>query len=407
MNNDRLNLPSTYYSPKWVRIISIISVLVIIVLIGSIKAFQILGHIKEGKKKGPPPTTVSTQVTHSEDWELSVSAVTSLTATEGAILATEVSGTIANIHSYNSPEIEKGALLIELDSQVEEAELASSEARVWEAKKALDRATFLAPRQASSKSELDQAEATYRARKAEALSLQAKIERKKIRAPFSGIAGIRLVNVGEYVSQGTPIIPLYKTDPLFSDFSIPQDKSDLIKVGQKAYLSFKNQSFESAFSANSKKDQIDENIIKKDIIGSVIEINPQIDPSSRMLSVRAQFSNSKKVLRPGMFATISVSTGQSINVIPLPETAILYAPYGNSVFVVEDVTQEAPISGIIRQKFVKLGERRGDLISVVSGLKVGERVVNAGTFRLRPDMKVFIDDSIQPSTNISPNLPNT
>ena len=223
-------------SQKRFKIITIFCFILLLVILGGTKGYQVFNHIQEGKKKGPPPTTVSTKIVESSIWERSISSVASLVASEGAILSSEVSGVISKIHQFPTSSVEKGDLLIELDTQVEDAELLASQARAWEAKKSLDRASFLAPRQASSRSELDQAEATYKAREAEVEAVKAKISRKRIRAPFSGKIGIRLVNEGEYVSQGTPLLPLYKIDELFADFSIPQDKSGYIKLGQNIKL---------------------------------------------------------------------------------------------------------------------------------------------------------------------------
>ena len=379
---------STTRSRRTVKL-GIIGLIVAIVVILSItKLFQILGHIEEGKKKGPPPTTVSTLIAHSAVWQPTLSLVASLSAAEGAMLSAETAGVVSAIHVQDGALVESGTLLLELDTTVERAELAAADARTWEAKKALDRAAFLAPRQASSRSELDQAEATFRARNAEAASIQAKLARKQIRAPFRGRLGIRQINLGAYVSPGTPVIPLYQLDTVYGNFAIPQDRIGAVSIGQKVTMTLGTGEPITA-------------------IGTITAVDPQIDPDSRLLSVRATFPNNDHRLRPGMFGTVSVPLGQEGKVFPVPETAIAFAPYGNSVFVIKGEAQGSPLSAELEQRFITIGERRGDLIAVIAGLAEGERIVSAGTFRLRSGMTVYIDDSLQPSSSENPNPPRS
>lgn len=379
-------------SPKTTRLftkLSLIGLLVsLLIILAVTKVVQIMGHIEEGKKKGPPPTTVSTLIVHATSWQPNLSLVTSLSAAEGAMLSAETAGVIASIPAEDGALVEAGTLLLELDTTVERAELTAAEARTWEAKKALDRASFLAPRQASSRSELDQAEATFRARKAEAAAIEAKIARKQIRAPFRGRLGIRQVNMGAYVSPGTPIIPLYQLDTVFADFSVPQDKVGAISVGQPVSMTLGTNG--RAVTA-----------------GTISAIDPQVDPASRLLSVRATFPNADHRLRPGMFGTVLVPLGDPTPVFPVPETAIAFAPYGNSVFVLKEEPKGSPPASSLEQRFITLGERRGDVIAVTAGLSEGERIVSAGTFRLRSGMSVYIDDSLQPSSNEQPTPPRS
>lgn len=375
-------------SPRIVKVGAGALALVVLAILAITKVMQVIGHIEEGKKKGPPPTTVSTLVAQSAEWTPSLSLVGSLSAVEGAMLSAETAGIVARIHVDKPGIVEAGTLLVELDTTVEQAELAAAEARTWEAKKTLDRAAFLAPRQASSRSELDQAEATFRARKAEAAAIEAKIARKQIRSPFRGQLGIRQVNLGAYVSPGTPIIPLYQLDTIHADFAVPQDRVADIKIGQSVSLTTTERP-------------------ETPISGSITAIDPQIDPTSRLLSVRATFANGDQRLRPGMFATVQITLGANIPVIPVPEPAIAFAPYGNSIYVLKGEPTGTPPSAELEQRFVTLGERRGDLIAVLSGLKPGDRFVSAGTFRLRPGMGVNIDDSIQPGVEQKPQPPRT
>jgi membrane fusion protein (multidrug efflux system) len=322
------------------------------------------------------------------------------------MLSTETAGVVAKVISDGDLgseralpiTIEAGTLLLELDATVERAELAAAEARSWEAKKALDRAAFLAPRQASSRSELDQAEATFRARSAEAHAIEARIARKQIRAPFRGQLGIRQVNVGSYVSPGTPIIPLYQLDTMHADFAVPQDQVSHVFLGQSVTITVAGAESSSTEPSPTK------------VKGTITSIDPQVDPDSRLLSVRATIANPDFRLRPGMFGTATIPLGKPVPVIPVPEPAIAFAPYGNSVFVIKTAptpSTSTAQSAEIEQRFVTLGERRGDLIAVLSGLEPGDRFVSAGTFRLRSGMTVFIDNTLQPSAETNPKPPQT
>lgn len=388
MTDTSLHPAASIPSPRTVKIGAGALAFVILAVLAVTKVMQVIGHIEEGKKKGPPPTTVSTLVAQSAEWAPSLSLVASLSAVDGAMLSAETAGIVSQVHTDKPGIVETGTLLVELDTTVEKAELAAAEARTWEAKKTFDRAAFLAPRQASSRSELDQAEATFRARKAEAAAIEAKIARKQIRAPFRGELGIRQVNLGAYVSPGTPIIPLYQLDTVHADFAIPQDRLADVRIGQPVSLSVSER-------------------VGTPIPGTISAIDPQIDPNSRLLSVRATFANGDQRLRPGMFGTVQIPLGAKIPVVPVPEPAIAFAPYGNSVFVLKGEPSGTPPSAELEQRFVALGERRGDLIAVLSGLKPGDRFVSAGTFRLRPGMTILIDDSLQPGVDTNPKPPNT
>ena len=379
---------SSIRSRRTVKLAIIGLVVAIFVILSVTKVFQILGHIEEGKKKGPPPTTVSTFIANAATWQPTLSLVATLSAAEGAMLSAETAGVVSAIHVEDGALVESGTLLLELDTTVERAKLAAAEARTWEAKKTLDRAAFLAPRQASSRSELDQAEAIFRARNAEAAAIKANLARKQIRAPFRGKLGIRQINIGAYVSPGTPIIPLYQLDTVYGNFAVPQDRIGAVSIGQKVTMTLGTNEPITA-------------------IGTITAIDPQIDPNSRLLSVRATFPNSDHRLRPGMFGAITVPLGQEGKVFPVPETAIAFAPYGNSVFVIKGEPQGTPLSAELEQRFITLGERRGDLIAVIAGLAEGERVVSAGTFRLRSGMTVYIDDSLKASSSLNPNPPRS
>jgi membrane fusion protein (multidrug efflux system) len=350
----------------------------VIAVLGFAKFRLVSRHIEEGKKKGPPPTTVSTVTVAQEDWQKSLHAFGSLRAERGTTLSTQEAGIVTAILVEPGAEVKEGTILASLDTTVEQAELAAAEARSWEAKKALDRANFLAPRNASSRSELDQAEAASRSSEATAGALKARIQRKILRAPFTGKTGIKLVEIGSYVSPGTPILPLYQIDSLLVDFSLPQQSIGNVQVGQSMELTV---------------DGIGT------FPGAVTAVDPQVDISTRNFLIQASLNNEKRKLHPGMFGMIELHTGQKTAVFPIPQSAISYAPYGDSVYVVqESATEGAPTYTVI-QRFVQVGESRGEQVGVVSGLKAGDRVVSSGAFRLRPGLPILVDDSRQPGND--------
>jgi membrane fusion protein, multidrug efflux system len=337
-------------------------------------------------KTGPmmPPETVTTTKSRSETWERTIKLVGSILPSQGVTLSAEDAGKVVKLNFESGVEVQKGDVLIELDSAVEEARLKGAQARLESARKNYQRLQNLKATNAVSLDALDKAESDFRAAEAEGLSLQAVIARRKIVAPFTGRTGIRMVNVGEYVQAGEAIVPLHYLKEVFVNLNVPQQTSGLIGLGQEVNLSV------DAFPGETFK-------------GKVTAINPQLDPETRTLEVQATISNEKERLRPGMFATVNLILPEKDNVVVIPATSISYAPYGDTVYVVEaGKGPDGNPAQLAKQKVVKPGERRGDLVAIKEGLQPDEEVVTSGVFKLRNGSAVAINNNFSPGTELNP-----
>lgn len=367
----------------------VIGILVAVVLFLAVyKFFAIYNAIQQSKKFAPPPASVTTLVSQETEWKRTVTAVGSVMATQGVVLSSEVAGKVAKVNFESGAKLEKGAVLVELDSSVEEANLRAAEAVLTQAQKALERARTLRSQNANSQADLDAAVANQRAAEATVDSLRAGISRMKIVAPFSGTSGIRAVNVGQYVSPGTPIVPLFSMNPVYLNFSLPQQAISQIRVGSPVRLTV------DAFPSEN-------------FSGAVTTINPQVDPVTRNVDAQATIPNTDERLRPGMFSRAFVELAESERVVAVPASAVSYAPYGDSVYVVEHSTNEAGQQlTTVRQQIVKLGSRQGELVAV-TGVKPGEEVVTSGVFKLRPGALIFINNEVQPGASAEPKPADT
>jgi membrane fusion protein (multidrug efflux system) len=353
---------------------------VFVVFLGGYKFITIYNAIQEGKSFTPPPEAVTSTVAVQTTWRKTISAVGTLVATQGVVLSAEVAGKVARTNFDAGARVQAGAVLVELDTSVEEANLRASQALLVQAQRALERARSLRAKNANSQADLDAATANERVAAANVESLRAGIARMKVTAPFSGVAGIRAVNVGQYLSPGTAVVPLFAMDPIYINFNVPQRSLGELRVsGQVAVIV---DAFPQPF------------------IGSITTINPQIDPTTRNVEVQATIPNPSEQLRPGMFARVTADLDQEEQIVAVPVSAIQFAPFGDSVFVVTRSAGEP--QGIVRQQIVKLGARRGDLVAV-SGVSAGEEIVTSGTFKLRPGAGVLINNQVQPSASIQPN----
>jgi membrane fusion protein, multidrug efflux system len=272
--------------------------------------------------------------------------------------------------------------LVRLDTSSEEAQLRAIEAQAELARINADRARTLQADKTLSQADLDQAEATLKQNQANADNIRATITKKTIRAPFAGKLGIRLVNLGENLDLGKPIVSLQALSPVYADFSLPQQELARLKTGMRVNLvsdTYPDKKFEGTLSA----------------------INPDLDLASRSVRVQATFENREQLLRPGMFARVEVLLPEEQSVIVIPATSILSAPYGDSVYVIEPATNSAG-GLVVRQQFVRVGRVRGDFINVETGLKPGERVVSAGQFKLRNGMAVTENNDLVPKSSSTP-----
>jgi membrane fusion protein, multidrug efflux system len=346
----------------------------------AIKALQIGKMIAFGKTFVPPPETISSAVAHEEKWQDTLTAIGSIDPQNGVTLAPEVAGTVVEIAVADGTAVAKGDLLLRLDTSSEEAQLRSAEAQTELARLNAERTRSLRAGNTVSQSELDQAEATLKQNAANADVTRAAIEKKTIRAPFAGRLGIWRVNVGASLDARTPIVSLQSLTPVYADFSLPQQALSQLKTDLPVQVTcdaYPGQEFD----------------------GTLTAINPDLDVTTRSVALRATFENTDQLLRPGMFVRAAVTLPQEQPVLAIPATAILSAPYGDSVFVIEETNSTL----VVRQQFVRTGRSNGDFVSVLDGLKAGDRVVSSGLFKLRNGSPVSVNDDITPKPVKNPN----
>jgi membrane fusion protein (multidrug efflux system) len=373
------------------KIVSVvIGVLLIFLFLGGMKFLQIRKIIAAGASAGPPPEAVTSAVVREETWPSTLAAIGSVSAVQGVIVSAEVSGTVKSIAFESGGTVDKGDLLVQIDASVEEAQLRSAEANAQLTRLDVDRARDLQKRNVIAKSEMDTAEAKFAQGTAEVENLKSVIAKKTIRAPFAGRLGIREINVGQVVNAGQHIVPLQALNPVFVDFSLPQQRLPDIAVGMVINV-----------TTDAAPD--------RQFSGKLTALNSSLDTATRSVGVQATLENADEVLKPGMFAKVEVVLPQKNPVLIIPATAVSYAPYGDSVFVIESKHDEksGKESPAIRQQFIRLGETRGDFVAVTSGLKAGETVASTGIFKLRNGMAVQVNNELAPNPQIAPKPADT
>ena len=350
---------------KRIVVLLVLSVLVFGGLAGA-KYRQILG-LKERYSKPPPPTRVAAVLAEEKTWARSLFAVGSLAAVQDVNVMAEVPGQIAAIHFESGKEVAAGDVLITLDASVDEAELAGLEATRRLTALQLERAEKLQRDRTVSRAQYDEAAARHAEADARVKAKQAYLAKKLIRAPISGTLGIRRIDIGDYLAPGSQVVMLQQLDPMFVDFRIPERFVDRVAKGQRITLKVQSQG-ERAFE------------------GHVTAVDPAVDAATRMVKVRAKLPNPGHLLKPGMFADVHVDEASSDQRVVVPETAVTYSPYGNSVFVIESKDGGLRIT----RRQVKTGETRQGRVAVLEGLAAGEQVVAVGQNKLRNDMAVEI-----------------
>jgi len=368
----------------------------IIAFVGFIAVVAGLGFVKVAQLKEmssvshvPPATAVTTTEAAAVAWHPVLKVIGTLAPVQGVTVSADAEGTVVRIPAESGTAVKAGDPMVELDTTVEVAQLNAAEARAELARVSNDRAKDLWGNKSVSKSEVDSADATYKQALADVAALQALIDKKLVRAPFDGRVGIRQVNVGQYISKGRALMPLQKLDPIYVNFNVPQRQYSQLSIGQK--ISIKIDAFPEQVFA-----------------GTVSAIDSEVDASTRNIAVQATLNNPKELLRAGMFAQVEVELPAGPAVIVLPETAVAYAAYGNSVFIVEKMKDAAGNEFLgVRQQPVKLGDTHGDLVSIEEGVKPGEQVVTSGVFRLRNAARVQVNNTAQPSANSAPTPANT
>ena len=359
---------------------------VLAVLVG-VKGAQIASLIAVGEAfaaAGPPPEAVGTAVAKNQQWESKLVAVGSAVSAKGVALSAETAGKIVSLRFDSGQRVKQGQVLLELDSSVERAQLASLGARRDYAQTSLKRSRKLARVGAIPESELDADDSTYRSLTADMNALKEQISRKVVRAPFDGKLGIRQVNVGQYLVPGTPIADLESTDSVFVDFTLPQREVQQLQLDMPVRV------LASGGGGAVAR-------------GRISAIDPTIDPATRSVKVRATLDDAE--LLPGEFVNVEVVLPERPRVVAVPVTAVVRAAYGDSVFIVEP--QEGGSGKLVaRQQFVRLGGMRGDYVAVLEGLAAGQRVVVSGAFKLRNNAPVTIDNSVKPKAELDPRPPN-
>jgi membrane fusion protein (multidrug efflux system) len=379
----------------------ILMLVVTAALIGGL-GFTKFRQIQEGMAQAaafqPPPEAVTTIVAKREKWPETLNAIGTAAAVQGVIVSADLPGIVERIDFQSGDAVTKGDILVQLDTKQEQAQLAQQQARVAAVDAAGELASLnferlhgLVNEGAITRAEYDRAVAEQKQTAAERKQIDAQIEeiratiaRKTIRAPFSGILGIRQVNLGQYLSPGNPVVPLQSLDPIYVNFSVPQQDAERVPVGRSVRVT-----------------TTDARI--PEFTGKVTAVNSVVDEATRNIQIQATLSNPHNKLRPGMFVQTEVVLGASRPVVPVPASAISYAPYGDSVFVIEDLKdpQGQTYRGV-RQQFVKLGPSRGDQISIISGLHPGEEIASSGVFKLRNGASILVDNKAKPSNSPTP-----
>ncbi|MFN8392029.1 MAG: efflux RND transporter periplasmic adaptor subunit [Bdellovibrionota bacterium] len=379
----------TQTSSRIPRIIAqvVITSLVMVAIIagfGLAKYFQIAKAIAQNANFKMPPESVTADTAREETWAKTLSSVGSLSPFQGVTLAAEEAGKIERINFESGATVKQGDVLIELDTSVEEANLESAKAKEAWTRTSYERAKTLRPQNVISQDAFDNARSQYEQALGEVRSSAARIERRKTVAPFSGQTGIRLANVGQHVEAGTPLVPLQSLEQLYLNFSLPQQTVGSLAKGQQVTFTV------DAFGNREFK-------------GTINAIDPQIDERTRTIRLQAIVPNDNHELRPGMFARVNLLLGEEQKVIVIPATSINYAPYGDTVYVIEKMKDpKGEEYDGVRQQVVRLGDARGDLVAVTSGLKPGEQVVTSGLFKLRPGAAIAVNNDFKPGNSAAP-----
>ena len=349
--------------------------------LGFVKFKQIQTAIAQGAAFQPPPEAVTTVVAEQERWPSTLNAIGTMAAVRGVTVSADLAGIVEQILFESGEPVREGQVLVVLDTRQEQAQMAAAEAQRVLARLNFNRMQELLDQRVVSKAEYDSANAESRQAEARVGEIRAAIERKTIRAPFSGILGIRQINKGQYLAAGDPVVPLQSLNPIYVNFGVPQQAIGQVHAGRPVRVTT-------------------ENLANVAFEGRIVAIDSVVDETTRNIQVQATLANPDGRLRPGMFVQTAMALGTEQRVIALPASAISYAPYGDSVFVVADLKDDKghAYRGV-RQQFVKLGAARGDQVAVMSGISAGDEVVTSGVFKLRNGAAVQINNKVKPGNN--------
>ncbi|MGE5175931.1 MAG: efflux RND transporter periplasmic adaptor subunit [Hyphomicrobiales bacterium] len=366
-------------------LLTLTGLLLFVVAVGIVKFLEIRAAIAQYASYQPPPDAVTTVVARQTRWTATIDAVGTVDAVHGVTVSADLPGIVQSIAFESGRRVREGDVLVRLDTRQERAQLEAAQAQRDLTRLDLERSRQLLEKGVVSQAEYDQRDAAAKQAAARVGEIEATIARKQIRAPFSGVLGIRQVNVGEYLDGGAPVVPLQSMDPVYVDFAVPQQDARDLRVGTEIRVS-------------------GDSLAAAPPPGRVTAINSVVDEATRNVQVQATIRNPGRALRPGMYVQVEAPLGASRPVVALPASAVKYAPYGNSIFVVKDLRgPDGRTYRGVEQRFVKLGAGRGDQVSVVSGLAPGEEVVTSGVFKLRNGAHVVVNNAVKPSDSPTPN----
>ena len=369
------------------RMILMLTVTVaVLAVLGFLKFQQFQAAASQAAGFQPPPEAVTTIVAQPEQWPDTLAVIGTTAAVQGVTVSADLPGLVARISFESGRAVSQGDVLVELDTREEQAQLTAAEARRELARLNFERMQALVVDGAISRADYDQAAAEQKSTDARVGEIKAVIARKTIRAPFSGVLGIRQVNLGQYLSAGDPVVPLQSLHPIYVNFGVPQQETARVRVGGRIGVTA-------------------DDLSGVEFTGRVTAVDSVISQETRNVQVQATVPNPGGKLRPGMFVQTSVVTGATRSNVSLPASAISYAPFGDSVFVVTDMKGAGgQMYRGARQQFVKLGPSRGDRVAVLSGVNAGDEVVTSGTFKLRNGAAVHVNNAVQPANSASPKL---
>jgi len=371
-------------------LLTLAGLLLVVGALAGLKIWQFQTMLAAQANSEQPPATVTTAVVTQDSWQPTLNAVGSVVAVQGVTVSAEVTGMVKRIAFESGALVRTGQLLVKLDDAVEQAQLRSALANADLARLNLERVRDLRPRNMVSQSDVDNAEAQAKQADAQVDNIRAVIAKKSIRAPFAGRLGIRQINLGQFLDGGAAIVTLQTLDPIYVDFALPQQNFPQLRTGMAVRI-----------TSDATPDQT--------FAGKLSVISPEVDTLTRTIRLRATLANPDGKLQPGMYVHTAAVLPVQESVLMIPAPAVLYAPYGDSVFLVEEkIDEKTGVSGsILVQKFVQLGPSRGDFVVVNSGLDVGETIVSTGVFKLRNGMKAVVNNKKAPDFQIAPKPANS
>jgi membrane fusion protein (multidrug efflux system) len=359
---------------------------VVLAAVGTLKFGQVKAAVARSSSFQPPPEAVTTTVAREEPWPANLTSIGTVAAVHGVMVSADLPGVVDTLRFESGRRVAEGTVLAELDSRQERAQLAAAQSQLELYRLSLERARGLRTSGVLAQADLDRAVADFAQGEARITELKATIDRKTIRAPFSGMLGIRQANLGQYLAAGDKIVSLESLDPIYVNFSVPQQELARVRPGVAVRVKVQGAAGPAAVLA-----------------GRVTALDSVVDEATRNVQVQATLPNPDGALRPGMFVEAEAVLGASDPVIALPASAISYAPFGDSVFVVSETKNpKGALTRSVQQQFVKLGASRGDQVAVVSGIKAGQEVVTSGVFKLRTGTAVEVNNKVQPGNDPAP-----